>query len=635
LSAVWANNGEDKITQDELRATKSASAVLNNSWDGQKITIFGAQNEMVAFNLILEAGTKPASNVSVQFKSLTGLGTSTISSTPPNKSTIFNWTQRNIELFLVRYLQIKGLSYFGYASGWQGIDERIVPKRLERPWTGTGLGTGLWTDRPDHDKFYPDIAVPLELAQTFNIGQGANQSIWADVYVPKTATPGVYHGMVTISENGATTQQIPVQLTVLPFALPDVPAAKTMLYYTQANIVRRLTGTTWVQPGSPESVKAQQAIDGMFQMAHRHKISLIGDDDSASSKLDVPSKPWVDRLNGNLFTAARGYAGPGVGTGNNIYSILSYGGFQQLWKTADEGAVSEADVWLHSNNWEQWFQDNAPATDHFLYLCDECVGNGKPAPEQVNSWASWLKANPGQGKSLRSMATVSFDTGVSKEPALDYVTDAAAGNSTVWANAVGSIHAKPGGKIFLYNPSRPYTGSFAMEDDGVALRELPWAQYKMGVDRYFYWESTYYNDFQNAGQADTNVFETAATFGGTNHTQDPVLGEWNYGHTNGEGVLFYPGTDVIYPQDSYNVTGMFASLRLKHWRRGIQDVDYLTLAQAVNPAATQKVIQQMVPKALWELNDLGGYIISDLPYSINPDDWEKARLQLAHIIDGQ
>ena len=83
------------------------------------------------------------------------------------------------------------------------------------------------------------------------------------------------------------------------------------------------------------------------------------------------------------------------------------------------------------------------------------------------------------------------------------------------------------------------------------------------------------------------------------------------------------------------MTGMFASLRLKHWRRGIQDTDYLALAKAVDPVATNKVIQQMVPKALWELTDLGGYVVTDLPYSINPDDWEKARLQLAHIIDGQ
>ena len=155
------------------------------------------------------------------------------------------------------------------------------------------------------------------------------------------------------------------------------------------------------------------------------------------------------------------------------------------------------------------------------------------------------------------------------------------------------------------------------------------------MDRFFYWESTYYNDFQNGPAVDNDLFNVAETFGGGKHKQDPVLGEWNYGHTNGEGVLFYPGTDLVYPKDSYNVLGMFASLRLKHWRRGIQDVDYINLAAAKNPAATKQIVLQMVPEAFWDLSDLGGYIISPLPYSINPDDWENARKQLAHIIDGQ
>ena len=204
LSAVWANNGEDKVTQDELRVT-NGSSVVNNSWDGKNITLFGAQNEIIGCNLVLEAGKSAASNVSVQFQSLSGPSGATISSPTPDPSTVFNWTNRNIELFYVRYLQIKGLSYFGYSSGVEGIDERIVPKRLERPWTGNGVATGLWTDRPDHDKFYPDIAVPLELVPTFNVAQGANQSIWVDIYIPNGTPPGLYKGTLTVSENGTVT----------------------------------------------------------------------------------------------------------------------------------------------------------------------------------------------------------------------------------------------------------------------------------------------------------------------------------------------------------------------------------------------------------------------------------------------
>lgn len=634
LSAVWANNGEDKITQDELRATNGGT-VVNNSWDGKNIILFGAQNEVVGANLVLEAATAAANNISVQFQTLTGPAGATISSSSPDPANIFNWTNRNIELFFVRYLQIKGLSFFGYAAGWQGIDERIVPKRLERPWTGNGVGTGLWTDRPDHDKFYPDIAVPLELVPTFNIAKANNQSIWMDIYIPRGTPPGLYTGTLTISQSGAVIQSVPVQLTVRPFALPDVPASKTMLFFSQANVAYRLFGSTWFSPYGTAGQNLQLATDRLFQIAHRHKISIIGEDDGASTGADSPSATWVDRLNGTLFSSSRGYAGPGANTGNDIYSILTYAGWLTSWTSGNETVPSEAETWTHANNWEAWFKANSPTTDHFLYLCDECTNPGRPLPSQVNQWAGWLKANPGVGKTLKSFATVSFDIASTQEPLLDYVADASYGNSTVFTNAVASIRSHPGSKIFMYNPSRPYAGSFTIEDDGVALRELAWAQYKMGVDRYFYWESTYYNDSQTSPAHQNNVFENAETFGGSVHTQDPILGEWNYAHTNGEGVLFYPGTDLSFPSDSYNVLGVFASLRLKHWRRGIQDVDYISLAAAKNPAATQQILQQMVPKALWELNDLGGYIISALPYSINPDDWENARTQLAHLIDGQ
>ena len=57
ITAVWANTGEDKVTQDELRTATGRRPVLNRSWDGSTVRVFGARNEMVAFNLVLEAGS--------------------------------------------------------------------------------------------------------------------------------------------------------------------------------------------------------------------------------------------------------------------------------------------------------------------------------------------------------------------------------------------------------------------------------------------------------------------------------------------------------------------------------------------------------------------------------------------------
>ena len=67
ISAIWANNGADKITRDELRASGNPGSVINRVWDGTEIRLFGARNEVVAFNLCLEAADAAANNVSVTF----------------------------------------------------------------------------------------------------------------------------------------------------------------------------------------------------------------------------------------------------------------------------------------------------------------------------------------------------------------------------------------------------------------------------------------------------------------------------------------------------------------------------------------------------------------------------------------
>jgi len=111
---------------------------------------------------------------------------------------------------------------------------------------------------------------------------------------------------------------------------------------------------------------------------------------------------------------------------------------------------------------------------------------------------------------------------------------------------------------------------------------------------------------------------------------------WNY--FNGDGVLFYPGTDTRFPAESYGLSGPFASLRLKMWRRGIQDVDYLTLAAAINPTRTAQIVNEMVPLVLWEYGvddpDDPTWVRTDISWSTNPDDWEAARAELADIIEG-
>lgn len=620
LSAVWGNSGEDKVTRQEVRASINPNTVLNRIWDGKRIKIFGAKNEMVSFNLIIESGTRTSKEVSVTLSELVDANGNKISSSQVQAPQVFDWTTRDIELFYVKYLPIKGLSKLGYEQ----YDERHIPHKLRRPWSGAGIGTGSWLDRPFHDQDFPDIAVPLEAVPRFEIGSRQSQSIWSDIYIAKGLPAGVYQGTIKVFEGTHLSFNVPVSLEVRSFTLPDVPNSKSMLYLGYADIANRYLGQRY--PTSPSDLTRLSKIrDKHFQMAKRHKISLIDNNDGTSMGADRPTQEWIPRLNGTLYSAAQGYRGPGENIGNGIFSIGTYG-------TWDWQALGRAGMWSHSDSWVNWFLSNSPGTETFLYLIDESSNYS-----QIETWASDLLANPGAGRSLASFATLPLPSSQAHVPSLGITTSTMdVGDTLTWSQALSQLRSTPSKKYMHYNGKHPASGSFMVDDDGVALREIPWGQFKKGIDRWFYWESTYYNDFQG-GRGETRLFSNAQTFGAAPH-YDSILGQTSGLYSNGDGVLFYPGTDLVYPTESLALEGPVASLRLKHWRRGIQDVDYLTMAKAIDPTRVNAIVNSMVPSILWEngVADPGDptWIRCDLGWEQNPDAWDLARSDLADIIEG-
>jgi hypothetical protein len=621
ISAVWANSGEDKVTRDELRA-KKGQVVVNGAWNGATVRTFGGRNEVVAFNLVLEAATTAANGVKVEFDTLTGPGGAKIQSARTGKNGVFNWVDRDIELFLVQYLQIKGLSQLSYGS----YDERHIPEKLRRPKAADGSYSGGWTNRPNHDKYYPDIAVPMEAAGTFSVAAGNNQSVWADIYIPKNSPSGTYTGEVLIRENGNITYRVPVAVEVLKFTLPDTPSSKTMVATSFSDVAKRYTGVEYPNSGSDENRVTKRVMMRQMLLAHRHKISLIDDNGGADAwTKDRPRPEWTARLDGTLFTAQHGYKGPGVGVGNNVFSIGTFGAWQDWW-----GTPSSAKMAAHTNRWEAWFAANAPNAERFLYLIDESTDYA-----QTQQWAKWMKDNTGVGRKLKSFATVDLPAARTNIPSLDVSASwIAVADTRTWQSADQKAKADAGKAVFFYNGQRPASGSFAIEDEGVALRELAWGQYKKNIDRWFFWSATYYDDYQG-GRGDTNVFQTAQTFGGAPH-RDANLGMTGWNASNGDGVLFYPGTDKIFPSESLGIAGPIASLRLKFWRRGIQDVDYLTMAAKINPAAVTAIVNKMVPKVMWEVGVADpadpSWVLGPISWSTDPDAWEAVRRQLADII---
>jgi hypothetical protein len=75
--------------------------------------------------------------------------------------------------------------------------------------------------------YYPD---PLVALKPFSLQAGESQSVWMDVWVPRTAAPGTYTGTVTISGGGMETT-LPVSLTVKNVLLPVTARLDTLVQF--------------------------------------------------------------------------------------------------------------------------------------------------------------------------------------------------------------------------------------------------------------------------------------------------------------------------------------------------------------------------------------------------------------------
>jgi hypothetical protein len=626
FTAIWVNDGGDKVVKDELRASLGGD-VRNSLWDGKTICLFGSRNEVLNFNVIIESANDMTKDILVSISDLVSVEGDTISSRKAEGDAVFDYRGRNIELFYIRYLQIKGLSQLAYSPLY---DDRHVPEKLQLPYpTRKGVFQGRFEDRPNANKYYPDIAVPIEAVGAFSITKGENQSLWVDIYIPRDASPGLYTGKFKVKEAGNVVAELPIELEVLPLLLPDEFNAKTMVWINEPDINFRYTGVRWndSKAAVPE-VKA--VMDKVwyrhFQMAKRHRISLITDG------IELYRKEQFSRLDkvydGKLFTSAYYYEGPGYGVPQDVYSVGTYGGWKNLKKSWNMN-IRES-MWKNSDKIVKFFDENYPHVNYFLYLLDEPKQNDF---DMVEQWAQWIKENPGPGKCFKTLCTISLPLQQIYLPSVD-IAFMLWGERDVWEDALSKLRAQ-NGEIMSYNGWRPSSGTFMIEDEGIALRLNGWIQFKHNISRWFFWASTNYKNpsFVNY---ETNVFQEACTFGRKLQKKDPKYGETGYNYGNGDGVLFYPGKDTLYTEDSYGLQGPIASLRLKMWRRGLQDYEYLRLAMKYDHEAVNALIHDMVPSSLWELGVTDKkdptYVHTDISWSTDPDAWESARRKLADII---
>src|SRR6478672_9128644 len=130
---VWVVNDGEKIERDNTHHPASAR---NSSWDGRVAHIFGAKNEIVAFQVIVEADAKGVKALSLKLDSLASASDRIAYRAPGADPT--DYVGRPIEIFAERYMNVTTPSHASWVfdrdspaappdpTGWKPV--QLVPE---------------------------------------------------------------------------------------------------------------------------------------------------------------------------------------------------------------------------------------------------------------------------------------------------------------------------------------------------------------------------------------------------------------------------------------------------------------------------------------------------------------------------
>jgi hypothetical protein len=543
---LWAVNDGEKIERDDLDNPNKKS---NSAWDGQKITIFGARNEIIAFQIIVEADEDGINQLTVALPELRRQnGGTKIKYLPPSLDPT-NYVGRPIEIFTVNYMNVEKAS----RAEWV-----YMPGSSAAPHDPTG-----W--KPV--QLVPENARSGRGGFPLRVAAGHNQAIWIEVYTSRNLPAGIYRGNVTVNADGRV-QTIPVELELFDFTLPDQNSMQAMVYYESLQ---------------PKLYQGRDLDAEYHRFAHRQRIELV-------HGYDIDKVKTVKGLlSGKDFTRAKGYEGPGENVGNRIIPRTFYGPGKEF--------DDRASAWRQADNWMTFLRQNFPKAITFLYLPDE---PGRSEYKYIRQLADNIHSNPGPGKSLPTFVTKHYVKEL--DGAIDIWDTGPLGYEIKRANE----ERARGRRYWIYNGGRPAAGAIVIDAPATDARATIWACFKHGVDNYFYWHGVHWqHNRQKVGERRQNIWSNPITFDNRGQQNKPVDDQ---GYINGDGVLMYPGEEKLHPEEDRGIAGPISTIQLANFRRGLQDHQYLTLARQFGlDSLIEAVLQSVVPRVFSDARGKVGF----------------------------
>jgi len=559
---------------------------LNSVWDRPQnlVHLFAGRNEVVAFQIVLE------STALKDIQVLVG------DMRHSNKKAVIS-SKSHVEVFREWYVQIarkttdETTASAGHTLGLGWYPDALIP-------TSSGGGYGQPFQIPDKPNPVP--------------GQ-KNQAFWVDIYVPKSAQPGIYRGKVRIQALKFK-KELNLQLRVNNYSLSD-----------KFHLAADLNNYGGISLRGPETKLRY------YQMSQKHRLTVSelyyapkveGEGREMHGLWDDYDRDMAKYLTGEAFTSKYGFVGPGEGTPlvHMIlpFEILDGHSWPMDGKYAQTDRYNQA-VMAMFRDFEKHFHDKGWTQTKLIVFYQ---GMDEPKTErafdQIRYFGDLLKLSKTRTLKYRTdlnqLNTIGqfiegWDTSKIIRRLGDVVDiwcctgDFRRTNFDVLLPRCGPPHYQ---EAWFYQNREPSVGAVHIDEEGIGFRTWPWIAWKYGLQGCVYWEIMYYGESKDPWlDADS--------------TTDP-------GKTlNGTGYLCYPAKPGV-PEP-------IASIRLKSFRRGSQDYEYLRLLSEKGEAGRDKA-QQIAGTVLFSaLHKTTKQYGEKGDWSHNPEDWEKARLMLAEELE--
>ena len=566
VAAVWAVHDGEKVERDDLAHPARGG---NTAWRDGVVRLFGGRNEIVAFQIVVESDAAGVEDLGARLPQLKQRGGSeAIVYAPPGEDPS-NSVARPIQIFSEHYMNVEEPSTAGWV--WQPGGPAMPADPIG--WKPVQL--------------VPENALRDRGGLPIDVAPRRNQALWIEVYIPRGLPAGMYDGAVELRA-GDGLQRVPVELEVFDFELPDESAFTPMVYFEPEQVAR---------------YQGRALTDRFHRFAHRHRIELVNAYDATS--LGAAR----GRFDGSDFTAAHGYDGPGAGVGNTIAPASFYGPGPAYDDRASAQTTSDA--------WMTYLAREHPGVRTLLYMPDEPSSSEFP---RILTIADNIHSNPGPGRTLPIFVTHAYTSGL--DGAIDIWCSAAAG----FQPSRATTERAKGRRYWFYNGTRPATGALTIDAPATDARVNAWASFKHGVEVYFYWHADHWrHNSQKQGERDQNVWANSITFDNRGQPNKP-LGDQGFIH--GDGVVLYPGEEVLHPDEDRGIAGPIGTIQLANLRRGVQDHLYLSLAkQRGLDAAVDAALASVVPAVF---SDAGATV----RFAQSGDTFEQARYALAKALGG-